>query len=180
MAGRLVSEFAAYDHAGAGWRERLYALAHGVRAVAKRHPAVFPLLLERPSVTPDAIRVIDIVFQALLDAGVPPAHVPRIERLLSTFLLGFGVSEVRGRFSAGSNETRVRRADPDQEPALDQLPAHRRLAPVLAEPIDWDAEFEADLEDLAAVIESVIARPGPRIASPVAHEDSGEALKSCP
>src|SRR5262245_12946488 len=91
MAGHLVSEFATHDPADGDWRERLSALAHGMRDVAKRYPTVFPLLLERPSVTADAVRVIDIAFQALLDAGVPPVHVPRIERMLSTFLLGFAV-----------------------------------------------------------------------------------------
>src|SRR6266480_3495569 len=36
------------------WDERLTALADGIRDTARRHPAVFPLLLTRPAVTPAA------------------------------------------------------------------------------------------------------------------------------
>src|ERR1700678_582607 len=40
--------------ADAPWPGRLTALAEAVRSTAKRHPAVFPLLLTRPAVTPAA------------------------------------------------------------------------------------------------------------------------------
>jgi AcrR family transcriptional regulator len=130
---------------------RLIALAHELRAVARRHPSAFALLLARPSVTPDAVRSTDAVYQALLDVGVPEAQVPRIERLLSTFVLGFAASEVNGRFSAGTFSPRGRRG---QFPGGEVL-AHHRLAEHLDKPIDWDAEFAADLEDLRAVVEAV-------------------------
>jgi hypothetical protein len=70
--------------------------------------------------------------------------VPRIERLLSTFVLGFAASEVNGRFGTGGDGLRRRRVPPDHP-----------LAPWLDLPVDWDAEFEADLTDLVTVIESV-------------------------
>jgi AcrR family transcriptional regulator len=133
---------------------RLTALAHALRALAHRHPGAFALLLARPSVTPDAVRATDTVYQALLDAGVPDAQVPRIERLLSTFVLGFAASEVNGRFSAGTRNPRGRRA---QFPGGEVL-AHHRLAEHLDKPIDWDAEFAADLQDLRAVVEAVAGR----------------------
>lgn len=133
---------------------RLIALAHALRAVARRHPSAFALLLARPSVTPDAVRSTDAVYQALLDVGVPEPHVPRIERLLSTFVIGFAASEVNGRFSAGTLDPRGRRA---QFPGGEVL-AHHRLAEHLDRPVDWDAEFAADLEDLRAVVEAVTRR----------------------
>lgn len=132
------------------WQARLTALAHGLRRVARRHPATFPLLLARPSVTPDAVRTTDAVYQGLLDAGVPEEHVPRVERLLSTFVLGFATSEVNGRFGAGTRDPRARRA----QFAGDEVLAHHRLAKVLDGGVDWDAEFAADLADLLRIIEA--------------------------
>jgi AcrR family transcriptional regulator len=87
------------DDQGAGeWAGRLVALAAGIRATARRHPAVFPLLLTRPAVTPAARQVRDAVQSALREGGVPEAAVARAERLISTAVLGFAASEAAGRF----------------------------------------------------------------------------------
>jgi AcrR family transcriptional regulator len=80
------------------WHERLPALAAGIRATARRHPGVFPLLLSRPTVTQSAVGVRDAIHEALRQAGVPEPDVARTERLLSTAVLGFAVSEASGRF----------------------------------------------------------------------------------
>jgi AcrR family transcriptional regulator len=80
------------------WDEFLAALAAEIRATARRHPGVFPLLLSRPAVTPAAMGVRDAIHHALRQAGVPEADVARTERLLSTAVLGFAVSEATGRF----------------------------------------------------------------------------------
>jgi AcrR family transcriptional regulator len=132
---------------GPAWQERLEAFAWATRRLAREHPSVFPLLLFRSSVTPDGVKVVDQIYQALLEAGVPERDVPRVERLVSTFVLGFAISEVNGRFSATSNEARTRRG-------LADAPVHQRLAQHLA-PDDWDAEFAADLADLMSIIRPV-------------------------
>jgi AcrR family transcriptional regulator len=142
----LVEKLPAHD-----WPARLTAIAQGVRVLAKRHPSAFSLLLARPSVTPDAVRVTDALYQAIIDAGVPDAQVPRVERLVSTFVLGFAASEVNGRFSKGTLNPRARRAQLDPT----EIPSHYRLADHLDQPVDWDAEFEADLRYLRALLESV-------------------------
>lgn len=131
--------------------DRLRAMAQGVRALARRHPSAFSLLLARPSVTADALRVTDGVFQVLVEAGVPAAEVARVERLVSTFVLGYAASEVNGRFSKGTLSPRARRA---QLEAAD-IPAHYALAEHLDRPVDWDAEFEADLVDLRTLVEAI-------------------------
>ncbi|WP_210751738.1 TetR/AcrR family transcriptional regulator [Nocardiopsis alborubida] len=140
-----------------GWRDRLLACARGARALAHRYPRTFPLLLDRPAELPEAMRVVDALYAALLDAGVPDAQVAALERMISTFVLGFAVSEVNGRFGEGSLGTRGRRglADPRQ------VPAHHRLGEVLDRPVDWDAEFEEGLGRLLEVVE--------RSAAPRAH-----------
>ncbi len=83
---------------GGHWDERLTALAAGIRDTARRHPAVFPLLLTRPAVTPAARLARDTVQSALRESGLPESDVARTERLISTAVLGFAASEASGRF----------------------------------------------------------------------------------
>jgi hypothetical protein len=66
--------------------------------LARRHPAVFPLLLQRPASTPESRRVRDSVVASLDEAGLDPQAARRAERLLSTVILGFATSEAGGRF----------------------------------------------------------------------------------
>ena len=82
--------------------------------------------------------MVDAIYQALLDAGVPSDRVARLERMLSTFVLGYAVSEVGGRFSRGTLGTRERRG---QLPGT-ELPAHHQLGSWLDAPWSWEAEFE--------------------------------------
>ncbi|HEY7145935.1 MAG TPA: TetR/AcrR family transcriptional regulator [Streptosporangiaceae bacterium] len=164
MVGRLLSGLAPPDAAaGPGWRQRLRALAHAARDLARRHPWAAALLFSRPAVTPDAAGLVDQIYLALLEAGVPAAQVPRLERLVSTTILGFAASEAGGRFGAAP-QPRAQRGDwPGHE-----LPGHQRLASYLELPVDWDAEFEADLADLTSLVEAAAAgsaQPGPNANS---------------
>jgi AcrR family transcriptional regulator len=95
----LLVEFAVPD-SRLPWRARLAAIARAARESAKRHPEVFPLLLQRAVGTPGGQRVRDAIYAALRDAGLPDTQVPRVERLLSTFVMGFAISEASGRFAA--------------------------------------------------------------------------------
>jgi AcrR family transcriptional regulator len=87
------------------WDERLRALGESLRASARRHPDAFLLLLRRPAATTAALRVRDAVYATLRDAGVAEPTVPRLERLLSTFMIGFAASESAGRFAAHDRPT---------------------------------------------------------------------------
>jgi AcrR family transcriptional regulator len=84
----------------APWEGRLIALAYAIRATAQRHPAAFPLLISRPAVTPAARGAREQVYAGLREAGLPPGSIARAERLVSTAILGFAVSEAAGRFAA--------------------------------------------------------------------------------
>jgi AcrR family transcriptional regulator len=154
LVGRVLAELPRPDPRGS-WQERLSEMAHAVRELAHRHPSVVPLLFSRPAVTPDAVRVVDAIYQALLDAGVPPDQVARLERMLSTFVLGYAVSEVGGRFAGGTLGTRERRGQLSGA----ELPAHHQLGSWLDAPWSWDAEFEADLAGLTQLI-LLAAGPG--------------------
>lgn len=148
LVGRVLAELPRPDD-DAPWQDRLSEMAHAMRNLAHQHPAVVPLIFSRPSVTPDAIRVVDALYQALMDAGLPDQEVARVERMVSTFVLGFAISEVSGRFSAGTLGTRERRG----QLSPDDLPAHHKLGSWLDAPWSWDAEFDADLADLVKLIE---------------------------
>jgi AcrR family transcriptional regulator len=154
MLGRLFGGLvpAAADN-GRDWREQLRDLAYGAREMAHRYPWAASLVFSRPSITPEAVRPVDYFYGILLQAGVPPSEVPRLERLLSTFVLGYAASETGGRFGAAELSRQVRgRTLPAEE-----LPAHAALARWLEEPVDWDAEFDADLDDLRRLIEGLVS-----------------------
>ena len=151
---------AAGDGAGAPWPDRLTAIARSARAVVIAHPWAASLIFARPAVTPDSVRTVDLLYTALLDAGVPAPEVPRLERMLSTVVIGFAASEAGGRFGSGGDLRSYRGLLPSGV-----LPGHARLAAALDRPVDWDAEFEADLADLRLLIEA-IARPGTGPARP--------------
>jgi AcrR family transcriptional regulator len=98
LVERLLTEYPRLVADAGRWDERLVTMAAGVREIARRHPAVFPLLLSRPAATLAARVVRDAVQSALREAGLPETEVARAERLISTAVLGFAASEVAGRF----------------------------------------------------------------------------------
>jgi len=97
LVEQLLTEFPA-PPAGVPWPKRLSIMAANIRASARRHPSVFPLLLQRPATTEEARDTRHAVYVALGEAGVPENRVAQVERLVSTAILGFAVSEVAGRF----------------------------------------------------------------------------------
>jgi AcrR family transcriptional regulator len=121
MVERLVTSLRPEQVTGS-WDERLTALAHGYRSLAQRHPWSADLLFSRPSVTPDAARVTEFICAAIREAGAPESQVGRLERLVTTFVIGFSASEALGRFAG--------------------------------RPVDFDAEFDADLADLRQLIKA--------------------------
>ena len=154
MLGRLLSTMKLPDARAEDWRQRLRNLAHAARTLVHDHPWAAALLFSRPAVAPDAVSTVDSVYSGLLEAGVPESEVPRLERMLSTVVLGYAASETGGRFGPGDLEPRARRAFLRDQP----LPGHRKLVRWLEQPVDWDAEFEADLDDLLHLIEAICSR----------------------
>lgn len=153
MVGALLGGLAPAPAAEQAWPDRLSAYARQARGMVQRHPWAVNLMFGRPAVTPEAVRFVDAIYTGLLAAGVPAPQVPRIERLVSTFMLGFAASEAGGRFGVGTLDPRGRRGQlPDGA-----LPGHGELAPWLDRPVDWTAEFEADLADLHRMIATIAA-----------------------
>jgi len=158
MLGRAVGQMVADEgpawHSAADWRERLRVLMRGARQLAHRHPWVAALVFSRPSATADSAGGVDLFYTALLEAGVPPADVPRLERLVTTLAVGYGASEVGGRFASEEGYARAIRGRLGDAP----LPGHKALIPWLETPADWDAEFEADIDDVVRLVEATAGR----------------------
>lgn len=101
VVGALITELP-LPKANLSWEERLRTMGQAAREVARRHPSIFPLLLQRPAVTQESKRVHDAVVASLVDAGLDLDGARRAERLISTVILGFAASEAGGRFSGHS------------------------------------------------------------------------------
>lgn len=86
-------------------QDLLAHLARGLREVAHRHPAVFPLLLLRPVRTPRSVAGREIIHDGLRAAGVPDSQVGRVERIIMTAIMGFAAGEASDRFAAHSRDT---------------------------------------------------------------------------
>jgi AcrR family transcriptional regulator len=115
----LLTEFS-LPSAELPWAERMSAIGQAVRATARRHPDVFGLLLLRSATTPAAVRVRDEIYVALREAGVAQEEIPRVERLVSTMVLGFAASEAGGRF-AGHSAAEIDADFADLERIIEQM-----------------------------------------------------------
>jgi len=129
MVEGLFAEMLAMAPADGSWQDRLRAVSRAVRALARRHPGAYPLIVSRPGAAAETRRLDDLLAGILGSAGVPEPEVPRLSRLLSTLLLGFANAEINGHFGAGP-----------------------------ASPDEWDAEFAADLDDEIRMIEQLVTR----------------------
>jgi AcrR family transcriptional regulator len=98
----LLDEIVAPDDQA--WDDQLDAMGRAVRATARHHPTVFPLLLQRPASTPAAKRARERVYEGLRAAGIAATDVAMVERLISTMVLGFAASEASGRFRGHSRK----------------------------------------------------------------------------
>lgn len=146
-----------------GWRDRLLAWAGLLRQGAREHPGMVQYLFTKPAETPLTMRGVEFIYQALLDAGVPHAEIPRLERFVSTFVIGWALSEVSGRFAASRMSRRERR----ELLGPDEMPAYDEVAAVHDTRTDPDAEFLADFTGILGLIEAAASRgPDSRRGSP--------------
>jgi AcrR family transcriptional regulator len=132
------------------WRDRLLAWAGLLRQGAREHPGMVQYLLTKPAQTPLTMRGVEFIYHALLDAGVPHAEIPRLERFVTTFVLGWVLSEVSGRFAAGRMSQQERR----ELLGTDEMPARDKIAAVRDTHADPDTEFLADFTGILDLIEA--------------------------
>jgi TetR/AcrR family transcriptional regulator, tetracycline repressor protein len=146
-------------HPANGWQAYLQWLAHAVRALAREHPNVFPLIATRHPAAPwllpplRSLHVVEDFLTTLISRGFSDARAVMAYRAFSSFLLGYLLLEatVQGAKTSppeeplDEGESDVPNAD--QELDLDKFPHIRRLQTQLSED-HAAAEFEQALEDL--------------------------------
>jgi TetR/AcrR family transcriptional regulator, tetracycline repressor protein len=155
-----------------GWQAYLQWLAHGVRALARAHPNVFPLIATRHPAAPwlrpplRSLRVVEEFLTMLLSRGFTDAHAVIAYRAFSSFLLGHLLLEaaVLGARTSPPGEP-VDEGDShvpnaDQQLDLDDYPHLRRLESQLSED-HAAAEFEQALEDLLDRLDRLITEQEP-------------------
>ncbi len=150
-----------------GWQAYLQWLAHGVRALAREHPNVFPLIATRHPAAPwlrpplRSLRVVEDFLAMLLSRGFSDTHAVTAYRAFSSFLLGHLLLEVATLGAATSPaEEPLDEGDSDSPNAdrrldLDHYPHIQRLEAHLSEDHATE-EFEQALEDLLDRLDRLI------------------------
>jgi AcrR family transcriptional regulator len=155
MVGRMLSEVS-LPASDQPWPDQIRDVAHQLLAVARRYPTVLPLLLTRTYVAPEAVRLVRFLYAALNAAGLSQPQAFRLERLFSTFVLGYVISVANEAFWAA--EPSSLHIDGPPPPGTSPATSTR-----------WDAELDSDLDDLISIIRqtaSVNKNPPPRPATP--------------
>jgi AcrR family transcriptional regulator len=83
--------------AGRDWRTALHDWALSYRAALRDHPNIVPVLARGPGRRPAGLRLADVVYGAMVDAGWPPAQATSIGALMRYFIMGSAL----GSFAAG-------------------------------------------------------------------------------
>lgn len=110
------------------WRDVLLEVARRYRALAVKYPKAFSIVTRFQTSGPADFELGEIVYAALLEAGLDEAESAAYGMGLFTLAIGFGVVEVGGMLNPCSPEelAEIDRLDPRL------FPVTRRLAPVLA------------------------------------------------
>jgi len=142
---------------GDGWQAYLQWLAHGVRALAREHPQVFPLIATRHPSAPwlrpplRSLRVVEDFLGTLVARGFSDESAVAAYRAFSSFLLGHLLLEAAmlGRTVPAVDPADALRSPSTPTRGVDvrEFPLLRRLEDRLSED-HASAEFERALEDL--------------------------------
>jgi AcrR family transcriptional regulator len=142
-----------------GWQAYLVWLAHSVRALAREHPNVFPLIATRHPAAPwlrpplRSLRVVEDFLGMLISRGFDDARAVRAYRAFSSFLLGHLLLEASllgaetGPAEEPLDEGHSDVPNADQNLDLQKFPHIQRLEAQLSED-HAGPEFERALEDL--------------------------------
>ena len=123
-----------------GWEERVRDGYRAFRRLAHEHPNVFPLFVTRPPNTMDGIWLVEEFMTALRSAGFDALTALHAFRALSSYTVGYAMSEIRG-FAMEPDDSRSGAHDlpPDRFPSISEAKPYLRA-------VDHDAEFEFGLD----------------------------------
>lgn len=122
------------------WETRVREAYRAFRQLAHAHPNIFPLLVDRPPDTMDGIWLVEEFMKTLREAGFAPETALHAFRTLSSYAVGYAVSEIRG-FAMEPAGTRpgAQTLSPENFPYIAELRSHLGH-------VDRDTEFEFGLD----------------------------------
>lgn len=93
-----ISGFTGVATGGATWQTALREWARSYRGALAAHPHIVPALATGPGRRPNALRMADAVFGALVDAGWTRAQATRVGVLMRYFVTGSALGSFAGGF----------------------------------------------------------------------------------
>ena len=119
-----------------GWEDFLREAARSVRRIAREHPALFPVVLERvPNLLAKA-RLIEAYLRMMREAGFGEDEAMGAFQALSGLAIGYALSEIRGfALEPGRSELTPRGLPSGEFPEISR-------AAWYLEGVDRDAEFD--------------------------------------
>ncbi|HEV2529678.1 MAG TPA: TetR/AcrR family transcriptional regulator C-terminal domain-containing protein [Thermomicrobiales bacterium] len=130
------------------WEQAARAALQSIRDLARRHPALFAMALERAPRALAEAHLVDQFLALMRREGLGGPDALRLFRLLSDYAIGFALSELRGFVLEG--EALGVTADADTFPEV------ARLVSALGPP-DHDADFAFGLDLLFAGAHAMLA-----------------------
>jgi AcrR family transcriptional regulator len=141
LLGELANRFLAeieLPGSNLPWQRRVAAVFEGVRDVFLKHPALIPIAATQRIDTPAAYRGAEVVFAALVEAGLSDADVIAAFDALTSFTVGATQRESGVPARSGTSLAGIGRLDPEGYPHVVRLAG--RLATR-----DSASDFEAGL-----------------------------------
>ncbi len=141
------------------WKSDLKKVARAYRGLAHRYPKMFHLHFRFHSTGPADHATSEVVFRAMLNAGLPDRDAAGLALSFYTYLIGFGLAETEGLMQP---------LGPDEEQelrALDPIAcaATQRLIPTF-KTLDSGAAFDNTIEAFITGIEARVAMAEPQTA----------------
>jgi AcrR family transcriptional regulator len=124
------------------WVERQRITAHSFRAMALRHPALFPFFATHRLNTLKGVAFIDGVIGILRDAGFPDGDAARYFREIGYYLTGAALDETAG-YAKGPSA-----AEPVSNEVIAARFKHLAAAAPYFQPSQYQTTFETGLEIL--------------------------------
>jgi AcrR family transcriptional regulator len=155
----VFKDFPVPEPGDGDWTERTRAMAVSFRVLLLAHPDVINLLSENlgPMRDPDALLVIETVFETLRGGGLSVEETMHAYHALVGYVMGYATLEIAGLGSAQAEKW------PAMEEWVSQIPVERfprlvEMYPQLAR-CDEQVEFQFGLD---VMLEGLRAKLGPR------------------
>jgi AcrR family transcriptional regulator len=132
---------------------RLRQMIHSYRALAHRHPRLFPLLATHRLNTPVGVRAIDGLIRLVRDVVPDDRLAAQWFRVLSYYATGAALDETAG-YAKGPSA-----AEPVSDAYVAEHCANLAAAAPFFKPPWWDSTFELGLESLLAALQADAAAP---------------------